>query len=230
LNLKQEETNLDNKSLNFDPTSIKEYINLVGYNESNLLSKLRKETKKFGPLSIMQIGPTQGTLIGILCQLGKFKKCLEIGVFTGYSSICIANNLSDDGELFALDNNEEYTKIAKKYWKLAKVDKKINLMLDDACLSLDILCKTMQETFDFIFIDADKNNYMKYYEDSLLLLKPQGLIAIDNTIWKGRVTDETDKSKSTETIRNLNKFIKNDNRVEHCILTIYDGMTLCIKK
>ena len=115
-------------------------------------------------------------------------------------------------------------------WKLAKVDKKINLLFGDASESLDTLCKTMQKTFDFIFIDADKNNYIKYYENSLVLLKPQGLMAIDNTIWKGRVLDDADKSKSTESIRKLNKHIKNDDRVEHCILTIYDGMTLCVKK
>ena len=178
----------------------------------------------------MQIGATQGTLLRMLCQLGKFKKCLEIGVFTGYSSICISSGLTDDGELFALDNNEEYLEVAKKYWKLAKVDKKINLLFGDASESLDTLCKTMQKTFDFIFIDADKNNYIKYYENSLVLLKPQGLMAIDNTIWKGRVLDDADKSKSTESIRKLNKHIKNDDRVEHCILTIYDGMTLCVKK
>jgi len=228
--LRQEETKLDGKNLTVDPTSIRKYIDLVGYNESNILSKLREETKKLGSISIMQVGAAQGTLLKILCQLGKFKKCLEIGVFTGYSSICISSSLADDGKLFALDNNEEYIEIAKKYWKLAKVEKKINLILGDACTSLNKLCKTMKETFDFIFIDADKSNYMKYYEDSLVLLKPHGLVAIDNTIWKGRVLDEGDKSKSTESIRKLNEYIKNDNRVEHCILTIYDGMTLCIKK
>ena len=230
MNLKQKEIKLDNKNLTVDPASIRKYIDLVGYNEPDLLSELRRETKRFGPLSIMQIGPTQGTLLRMLCQLGKFKKCLEIGIFTGYSSICISSSLTDDGKLFALDNNEEYLEVAKKYWKLAKVDKKINLLFGDASESLDTLCKTMQKTFDFIFIDADKNNYMKYYENSLVLLKPQGLMAIDNTIWKGRVLDDADKSKSTESIRKLNKHIKNDDRVEHCILTIYDGMKLCVKK
>ena len=228
--MRQKETNLDDKSLTVDPISIRKYIDLFGYNEPEVLSKLRLETKKFGPLSIMQIGAAQGVLLKMLCQLGKFKKCLEIGVFTGYSSICISSSLADDGKLFALDNNEEYMEIARKYWKLAKVEKKINLILGDACQSLNTLCETMKGTFDFIFIDADKSNYIKYYEDSLILLKPQGLIAIDNTIWKGRVLDDSDKSKGTESIRKLNKHIKNDDRVEHCILTIYDGMTLCIKK
>ena len=132
--------------------------------------------------------------------------------------------------MLALDNDGEYTKIAKKYWKLAKIDKKIEFILGDACQSLDLLSKTMKETFDFIFIDADKTNYMEYYEKSLELLRQQGLIAIDNTIWKGRVLDDNDQSQSTKSIKSLNKFIKNDKRVEHCILTIYDGMTLCLKK
>ena len=229
MSLKQEEIKLQNKTLSIDATSLRNYIDSVGYTESDLLSALRKETKKFGPLAIMQVGAAQGVLLKMLCELGRFKRCLEIGVFTGYSSICIASGLPSDGMLYALDTSDEYTQIAKKYWKLAKVDKKIELILGDACLTLNNLTESMNNTFDFIFIDADKNNYIKYYEDSLTLLKQGGLIAIDNTIWKGKVLDESDKSKSTESIKALNKHIKKDNRVEHCILTIYDCMTLCIK-
>lgn len=228
--MKQEETKLHKKILSVDAISLRNYIDSVGYTESDLLLKLREETKKFGQLAIMQVGASQGVLLKILCKLGKFKRCLEIGVFTGYSSICVASSLPDDGKLYALDNSDEYTQIAKKYWKLAKLEKKIELIIGDACDTLDSFVKSKKNTFDFIFIDADKSNYIKYYENALVLLKQGGLIAIDNTIWKGKILDENDKSRSTEAIRELNKLIKNDDRVEHCILTIYDGMTLCIKK
>jgi len=230
LNLKQEETKLRKKNLDISLSSLTEYINEYGCNEDHYLYELRKETKKLGDVSIMQIGATQGSLLKILCSIGNFKKCLEIGVFTGYSSICIAQAMKEDGEIIALDNNKEYTDIAMKYWKLAGVNKKIKLILGDANNSLNQLLETMNESFDFIFIDADKNNYIDYYEKSMMLLKRNALMAIDNTIWKGKILDDNDNSKSTTSIRKLNEYIKNDNRVEHCILTIYDGMTLCLKK
>tara|TARA_B100000029_G_scaffold499178_1_gene569188 strand:+ start:2598 stop:3266 length:669 start_codon:yes stop_codon:yes gene_type:complete len=222
---------LSNKINQINFQDLREYIDRVGYNESAVLKELRLETKKISDLSIMQVGAMQGSLLNFLCKIGNFRKCIEVGVFTGYSSICIASGIADDGILYALDNSEEYTDIAKKYWEKAKVNHKIKLLLDDGIKSFKKLLNQKKEnSFDFVFIDADKSNYKDYYELSLKLIKTGGLIAIDNTIWKGRVFNDDDRSSGTSSIRKLNDFIKEDNRVDHCLLTIYDGMTLCIKK
>ncbi|MBS82886.1 MAG: SAM-dependent methyltransferase [Gammaproteobacteria bacterium] len=222
---------MSNKINQINFQDLREYIDRVGYNESAVLKELRLETKKISDLSIMQVGAMQGSLLNFLCKIGNFRKCIEVGVFTGYSSICIASGIADDGILYALDNSEEYTDIAKKYWEKAKVNHKIKLLLDDGIKSFKKLLNQKKEnSFDFVFIDADKSNYKDYYELSLKLIKTGGLIAIDNTIWKGRVFNDDDRSSGTSSIRKLNDFIKEDNRVDHCLLTIYDGMTLCIKK
>ena len=164
-------------------------------------------------------------------HIGKFKKCIEIGVFTGYSSICIAKGLENDGKLYALDTSSEFTSIAQEYWDKAGVKNKIELILDEGNTTLDKFLNTEHKgTFDFIFIDADKNNYIDYYEKSIKLIKQGGMIAIDNTIWKGKVLSDQDKTKSTQSIKKLNDIIAKDNRVQHCLITMYDGMTLCIKK
>ena len=179
----------------------------------------------------MQIGQTQGSLIEMICQIGQFKRCIEIGVFTGYSSICIAKGMPKNGKLYALDNSTEFTDIAKKYWSRSGCNERIELIIGNAIDSLnDFLKKKMDGTFDFVFIDADKNSYLDYYEKSLQLIRKGGMILIDNTIWKGKVMDDTDKSKSTISIKRLNDYIASDDRVNHCLLTIYDGMTICIKK
>ena len=222
---------MSNKINQINFQDLREYIDRVGYNESAVLKELRLETKKISDLSIMQVGAMQGSLLNFLCKIGNFRKCIEVGVFTGYSSICIASGIADDGILYALDNSEEYTDIAKKYWEKAKVNHKIKLLLDDGIKSFKkLLNQEKENSFDFVFIDADKSNYKNYYELSLKLIKTGGLIAIDNTIWKGRVFNDDDRSSGTSSIRKLNDFIKEDNRVDHCLLTIYDGMTLCIKK
>lgn len=222
---------MSNKINQINFQDLREYIDRVGYNESAVLKELRLETKKISDLSIMQVGAMQGSLLNFLCKIGNFRKCIEVGVFTGYSSICIASGIADDGILYALDNSEEYTDIAKKYWEKAKVNHKIKLLLDDGIKSFKkLLNQEKENSFDFVFIDADKSNYKDYYELSLKLIKTGGLIAIDNTIWKGRVFNDDDRSSGTSSIRKLNDFIKEDNRVDHCLLTIYDGMTLCIKK
>ena len=222
---------MSNKINQINFQDLREYIDRVGYNESAVLKELRLETKKISDLSIMQVGAMQGSLLNFLCKIGNFRKCIEVGVFTGYSSICIASGIADDGILYALDNSEEYTDIAKKYWEKAKVNHKIKLLLDDGIKSFKkLLNQEKENSFDFVFIDADKSNYKDYYELSLKLIKTGGLIAIDNTIWKGRVFNDDDRSSGTSSIRKLNDFVKEDNRVDHCLLTIYDGMTLCIKK
>ena len=222
---------MKNKIIPLDSDKLKIYIDQVGYTKDDVLLELKNETELLGDISIMQIGETQGSLIEMMCQIGQFNKCIEIGVFTGYSSICIAKGMPENGKLYALDNSKEFTDIAKKYWSKSGYNEKIELIIGNALDSLDeFLKKNMDGTFDFIFIDADKNNYLDYYKKSLQLIKKGGMILIDNTIWKGKVLDDNDKTKSTKSIKILNDYIASDNRVNHCLLTLYDGMTVCIKK
>lgn len=208
---------------------LKRYIDSVGYNETDILMKNREETKELGAISIMQVGAAQGAFLSILCKVSKFQNCLEVGVFTGYSSLCIGTAIGDNAQLTVIDNNEEYLSIAQKYWSLAKIDKKINLINNDAIDALHDLKSGFQEKYDFAFIDADKSNYNEYYELIITMMRSGGIICIDNTLWKGRVYD-LDNSISTKSIRDLNLRIKKDKRVEHSLLTIYDGMTMCYVK
>ena len=209
---------------------LREYVDILGYSESELLKKNREETKKLGSISIMQVGAAQGAFLSILCKCGKFKNCLEVGVFTGYSSLCISSAIEDDSRLTVIDNNNEYLDIAEKYWKLANVVEKINVIKKDALEALSELKSNPDKQFDFAFIDADKANYVKYYDLILPLMSRGGILCIDNTLWKGRVYDLDNQTDSTQAIRLLNQKIKNDKRVEHSILTIYDGMTICYIK
>ena len=222
---------MKHKDTQLDPNKLRSYLDLVGYKESAVLKELRDETAKLGDISIMQIGAAQGALIQMICSIGQFTKCIEIGVFTGYSSICIAEGMPKNGKLFALDKSREFTHIAEKYWNKSKLNNKIDLVLGDAIDTLDgFISNNLRNTFDLVFIDADKNNYLDYYEKSLKLIRSGGMIIIDNTIWKGKVLDKDDNSSSTKSIKSLNDFISKDARVDHCLISIYDGMTLCMKK
>ena len=222
---------MKHKDTQLDPNKLRSYLDLVGYKESAVLKELRDETAKLGDISIMQIDAVQGALIQMICSIGQFTKCIEIGVFTGYSSICIAEGMPKNGKLFALDKSREFTHIAEKYWNKSKLNNKIDLVLGDAIDTLDgFISNNLRNTFDLVFIDADKNNYLDYYEKSLKLVRSGGMIIIDNTIWKGKVLDKDDNSSSTKSIKSLNNFISKDIRVDHCLISIYDGMTLCMKK
>ena len=209
---------------------LREYVDSVGYVESNILKENRKETKKLGAISIMQVGAAQGALLSILCKISKFRNCLEVGVFTGYSSLCIGTSISEDSKLTCIDNNKEYLNVAKKYWNKAKIAHKINLIEDNAINALNMLSKNDLNSFDFAFIDADKSNYCLYYEKIIPLMQKGGVLCIDNTLWKGRVYDNSVNNSSTQSIRDINKLINSDKRVEHSLLTIYDGMTICYVK
>lgn len=209
---------------------LREYVDSVGYAESNILKENRKETKKLGAISIMQVGAAQGALLSILCKISKFRNCLEVGVFTGYSSLCIGTSISEDSKLTCIDNNKEYLNVAKKYWEKAKIEHKINLIEDNAIDALSMLSKKDLNNFDFAFIDADKSNYCLYYEKIIPLMQKGGVLCIDNTLWKGRVYDNSVNNSSTQSIRDINKLINSDKRVEHSLLTIYDGMTICYVK
>jgi caffeoyl-CoA O-methyltransferase len=179
----------------------------------------------------MQISPEQGQLMRLQIELTGARRALEVGVFTGYSSLCVALALPRDGELVACDVSPTYTEIARKYWKRAGVEQRVSLRLGPAVATLDELLESGQkETFDFAFIDADKENYSKYYEQALRLLKPGGLLTIDNVLWSGNVADPSDRTPSTEAIRRLNATVKDDQRVSISLLPIGDGLFLARKR
>lgn len=179
----------------------------------------------------MQIAPDQGQFMALLIQLIGAKKALEVGVFTGYSSLCIALALPSDGKLIACDISEEYTSIAKRYWKKACVTDRIDLRIAPALETLDqLLADGQANTFDFAFIDADKENYSNYYERALQLVRPGGLIAVDNVLWGGAVADPSVQDESTQAIRAFNQKLQWDERVSLSLVTIADGLTLAMKR
>jgi len=225
-------------NLEFDD-KIHDYVLDNSSRESDVLAQLRKETEK-DPAAIMQIPPEQGQLMSMLVKLIGAKRTIDIGVYTGYSTLCVAQAMPGDSYTVACDVNEHWTNIAKKYWTEALVDKKIDLRLGPAVDTLNALIEEGQgQSFDFIFIDADKDNYDNYYELSLHLLKSGGLIAIDNVLLFGSVIDsralnESLRSviseESIQSVRDLNSKIKNDDRVDISMLKIADGLSLVRKK
>lgn len=204
------------------------YVLDHGHNRDPLLRELEEETRKLGPIAAMQVAPEQGTLLKILVRAIGAKSAIEIGTFTGYSSICIARGLPPDGKLLCLDMSEQWTAIARRYWERAGVAGRITLKLGPAAETLRDL--PASATFDFAFIDADKPNYDFYYEEVLKRLRPSGLILLDNVIWSGQVINAADKSESTEAIRKINDLIAADNRVEAVMIAISDGITIACKK
>ncbi|MBD2083196.1 class I SAM-dependent methyltransferase [Leptolyngbya sp. FACHB-17] len=209
--------------------SLYRYILSNSLQESDILAQLREETAQL-PQARMQISPDQGQLMALLVRSIQAKKALEVGVFTGYSSLCVAMALPPNGKLIACDVSEQYTTIARRYWAMANVSDKIELHLAPAIDTLDRLLQDQTETFDFAFIDADKGNYANYYDRAIQLVRPGGLIAIDNVLWSGRVADETDHDKITNTIRAFNAKVAQDDRVWVSLLPIADGLTLALKK
>lgn len=198
--------------------------------ETDIARRLREETQKL-PQAQMQISPDQGQFMQLLIKLINAKQTLEVGVFTGYSSLWVALALPSDGQIVACDVSEDYTSIARRYWKEAGVDHMIDLHLRPALETLDeLLIKGRADSFDFAFIDADKANYANYYEHALKLVRTGGLIAIDNTIWSGRVADASATDEDTVAIRELNSKLHRDERVQLSMLTVGDGLTLAMKK
>ncbi|MDJ0595330.1 MAG: class I SAM-dependent methyltransferase [Pleurocapsa sp. MO_226.B13] len=207
-----------------------EYLLSVSLREAEVLTQLRQETARH-PASIMQISPDQGQFMAFLVKLLGAKKTLDIGVFTGYSSLVVALALPEDGRVIACDRDPEVTKIARRYWQAAGVEHKIDLRLAPALETLDRLITEGQTgSFDFAFIDADKRNYHHYYERLLSLLRPGGVIAIDNVLWFGSVADPQDTDKRTIAIREFNQKVHQDRRVEISMLSIADGLTLVMKR
>jgi predicted O-methyltransferase YrrM len=211
------------------PASIADYLRSVSLHEPEILIKLRQETAH-QPMSQMQIAPEQGQFMALLVQLMGAKKTLEVGVFTGYSSLSIALALPADGRIIACDISEEYTAIARRYWQAAAVAEKIDLRIAPALETLDHLLETGHAgTFDFAFIDADKGNYDGYYERSLQLIRTGGLIAIDNVLWSGKVADLEVQDNQTIKIREFNQKLHGDSRVQISMVPIADGLTLALK-
>jgi caffeoyl-CoA O-methyltransferase len=199
--------------------------------EPEILMKLRQATAQH-PLANMQISPEQGQFMGLLVQLIGAKKCLEIGVFTGYSALVVALNLPADGKIVACDVSEEFTAIGQPYWQQAGVRDKIDLRIAPALETLDkLLANGEAETFDFAFIDADKNNYTAYYEKCLELVRSGGVILVDNVLWDGRVADPSmQDDKRTQSIAALNRHIYEDERVDISLIPIGDGLTIARKR
>jgi len=207
-----------------------QYLVKTSVRETDVARRLREETQQL-PMAQMQIGPDQGQFLQLLVQLIQAKKTLEVGVFTGYSSLWVAQALPDEGKIVACDVSEEYTAVARRYWKEAGVDHKIDLRLRPALETLDeLLAQGGASTFDFAFIDADKSNYDNYYERALQLIRTGGLIAVDNTIWSGRVADPNESDTDTVAIRKLNEKLHRDERVALSMLTVGDGLTLAMKR
>lgn len=207
-----------------------DYLLSVSLREPDILKKLREETMKL-PQGKMQISPEQGQFMRLLVELMGAKKTLEIGVFTGYSSLSVALALPLDGKIIACDMSEEFTNVAKQYWQEAGVANKIQLHVAPALQILDqLLSAGEHNSFDLVFIDADKQNQLFYYEKSLLLLRQGGIILIDNTLRSGDVADPKINDESTMAIRELNKKLHHDERISLSLLPIGDGLTIARKR
>ena len=205
------------------------YIDAIGYRSHPLLARLQEETAATYEESQMQISALQGSLLAMLLRMMGAKRMLEIGVFTGYSSLVCAMALPDDGEIVACDVSEDYTAMAQRYWDEAGVSHKIDLRIGSAIQTLETLVADSSQWFDFVFIDADKINILSYYELSLKLVRRGGIIAVDNTLRNGRVLSD-DPDEDTRAIMDLNERIHADARVDMSLLPIADGLTLARRR
>lgn len=209
--------------------TLQAYVRRVGFREDADLAALREETAAH-PMARMQISPEQGQFMALLVELIGARKTFEVGTFTGYSAMAVAKAMGLNGRVVALDVSEEYTAVARKHWAKAKLSDRIDLRLAPAAESLARMISGGESgSYDFAFIDADKTGYDTYYEYALKLLRPGGLIAIDNVLWSGAVADASDTSTDTKALRALNQKIVNDQRVTMCLVPIGDGLTLARK-
>jgi len=220
---------MSNKTLNLTD-ELYQYLLKVSLHESELMAELRKETAKLS-MSEMQVAPEQGQFMALLAKLLGAKKVIEVGTFTGYSTLAIAQALPADGKVIACDVSEEWTSMARRYWEQAGIVDKIDLRLAPALDTLDgLLQEGRAGDFDMVFIDADKVNYLNYYERCLELLRPGGLIMVDNVLWGGSVVDASNQKPETVAIRELNEHIYRDSRVDISLVPIGDGVTLARKR
>jgi caffeoyl-CoA O-methyltransferase len=205
------------------------YLSQMGAREVPAQIRCREETAKM-PNAMMQIAPEQGAFLQVLVKLTSAKRYVEIGTFTGYSALSVALAMPADGKLVALDVSKAFTDKAKGYWKEAGVDGKIDLRLGSGLEALDKMIANGEGPIDLAFIDADKPNYDGYYERVLKLLRPGGLVALDNMLWSGAVADPSDDDASTVALRTLNAKIHADTRVDMALATVGDGVMLAVKR
>ena len=207
--------------------NLEKYIINHSEDLNDIQKKIIEYNNSLGEQKKLQISVSQGQLLQSIIKISKVKHILEIGSFTGYSALTMAMALPEDGSLISLDKNEDFSKKAKQFYDEAK-QSKIKQIIKPALESLKEL-KNSKKTFDLIFIDADKENYIHYYEDAIQLVKKNGLIIIDNVLWHGEVADDSKQDKYTNIIRSFNQLIKKDNRVQKNIIPIGDGLTICVK-
>jgi caffeoyl-CoA O-methyltransferase len=203
-----------------------DYLSRVGAREHPAQTRCREETQEMGRAAIMQIAPEQGAFLALVVKLIGAARCLEVGIFTGYSALSVALALPPAGRIVALDVSKEFTDKARVYWREAGVEEKVDLRLGPGLDSLDGMIDAKEGPFDFAFIDADKVNYDNYYERALRLVRPGGLIAFDNMLWNGAVADPAVVDPDTSALRALNAKIQGDARVDMALATIGDGVML----
>lgn len=220
---------MSTRTLNLDDR-LHEYLLAVGVREPDVLARLRAETARL-PMARMQISPEQGQFMGLLIRLMGARRCLEVGTFTGYSALVCALAMPPDGVLIAMDISEEWTAVARRYWLEAGVADRIRLRLGPAADTLaELAAGPDRGSYDFLFVDADKTGYARYFEFGLELLRPGGLMVFDNVLWGGRVADPADNDADTVAIRELNRRLRQDERVDICLVPIGDGLTLARKR
>ena len=214
----------------FVSPAVHNYVLQLGFDESPAAAQLRETTAQHA-LRIMMGDPSEAALFKVLLPAMGAKRVIEVGVFTGYTTLVMAEALGENGKIFALDVSEEFTNIGKEYWKAAGVEERIDLMIAPAMESLQkLLDQGLGGTVDFAFLDADKINYEQYYELLLQLIRKNGIIAIDNVLWGGKVLDDSVMDEDTVALREISKLVHKDDRVEHVLLPFADGFTLVRKK
>lgn len=214
----------------FISKSVRDYVAAHSARPDALLEELRAVTGRES-MARMQIAPEQGAFLALIVKVLGANRAIEIGTFTGYSAICIARSLGPEGRLLACDVSEEWTAVARRYWAEAGVAHKIDLRLAPALETLDgLLADGQEESFDFAFVDADKENYPGYAQCCLALLRPGGLLAVDNTLWNGLPADPAEQSVDTVAIRAFNRAMHEDSRVTLSMLPVGDGLTLARKR
>ena len=212
------------------PEKVEKYVSTVATRETELQRRLRAETATLSGAG-MQIGADEGALLALLVRLIGARRALEIGTYTGYSALAVAMALPADGLLTCCDISDEWTQVARRYWREAGLETRIELKLAPAAKTLrELIRDPGPGTFDFAFIDADKEGYDGYYESCLILLRAGGLMAFDNTLWSGRVADAAEDDVDTVALRNLNAKVRDDARVDSCLLTVGDGVLLARKR
>jgi predicted O-methyltransferase YrrM len=206
------------------------YVVEVGTREPDVLARLRRETAAL-PQHDMQIAPEEGAFLAFLVELTGARRCIEVGTFTGYSSLAVALAVPEDGRVVCCDVSEEWTSLARGYWAEAGVADRIDLRIAPAAETLDrLLDDGGQDGYDFAFVDADKAGYDGYYERLLRLVRPGGLIALDNTLWGGQVIDQQAQDEDTRALQTLNRKLAGDDRITLCLLPVADGVTLARRR